>query len=53
MESIRARCRSLLSPYKVPRRILVWTGTSLPANASGKVLKGELQRMVAATKSRL
>jgi long-chain acyl-CoA synthetase len=40
---IIARCRELLSPYKVPREITLMH--ELPRNASGKILKKDLREM--------
>ena len=41
-ESIRAHCKGLLAPYKVPR-YLWFMDEPLPRNASGKFLKRELR----------
>ncbi len=40
---LRAYCRANLARYKVPETFLV---RSLPRNAMGKVILGEVQRMV-------
>ncbi|HUY86388.1 MAG TPA: FadD3 family acyl-CoA ligase [Acidimicrobiales bacterium] len=37
-------CKEQMANYKVPRRVIV--SGSLPLNASGKVLKGELRQMI-------
>lgn len=42
-EGLRAYARERLSPYKVPSRIVIME--HLPAAATGKILKKELQRM--------
>ena len=45
-EALRAYARERLSPYKVPSRIVIME--HLPAAATGKILKKELQRMASA-----
>jgi long-chain acyl-CoA synthetase len=46
-EEIRAFCAERLSDYKVPDRI-TFLNQPLPRNAAGKVLKGELRKMIEA-----
>ena len=46
-EEIRAFCAERLSDYKVPDRI-TFLSQPLPRNAAGKVLKGELRKMIEA-----
>ncbi len=43
---LSAWCGRLLSPYKVPRRFLVFLGDSLPRNALEKVSKKDLKSLV-------
>jgi len=44
--AFRIWCGERLSPYKVPRRYLVYLGDSLPRNALEKVSKKDLKGMV-------
>jgi len=45
-EALREHCAEYLADYKVPRRIEV--AEELPRNATGKVLKGELRKLLLA-----
>jgi len=49
-DELREHCSGQLADYKVPRRIEM-VG-ELPRNATGKVLKAQLQDMLAATPGR-
>jgi acyl-CoA synthetase (AMP-forming)/AMP-acid ligase II len=46
-EDLRARLKSKLSSYKVPRHLLVLTTEELPMTASGKVYKPALRALLA------
>ncbi len=46
-EELRAFLATRLAAFKVPVRILFWPET-LPRNANGKIMKGELAKLFAA-----
>jgi acyl-CoA synthetase (AMP-forming)/AMP-acid ligase II len=44
--ALTAHCRSLLSPYKVPRRIAVICEEEFPLNSTGKAIRAEACRLI-------
>lgn len=44
LEALRAHCATLISDYKVPRRLVI---APIPRNASGKILKYQIRQQLA------
>jgi acyl-coenzyme A synthetase/AMP-(fatty) acid ligase len=47
VEALRARLKTQLSSYKVPRHLVVMTAEELPMTASGKIYKPALRQLLA------